>query len=579
MPAEFFVDPHGDDNAPGTREQPFATLERAREAARAGDVVNLRAGFHRLARPLELTAEHSGVTYQAYGWATGEPEEAVVSGGRVVDGWVRGEDGVRRAPSGPAPVRQLSVDGRRVPRAEAPLDGAAAPRVTGVSEVGHLLEGPELTGDAVEFVYRGAYPWSEARLPVARLHKAQPARAGRWEAVMAQPAFARAHALYRAVGAWEGDGVVRESNGAERPAFAVNSPALLTPGTFAHSDGVLHHLPLPSEEFGPGSGEAVVPVLEVLLHAAGVRDVSFRGITFADSTWLRPASDRGYVHYHGNGHYDGGELMVVELGAEEADGRVTVPVESASMPGTVVFENASGVLVEGCRFTRLGAVALEFRGEGADNTVRGNLVEEVCGGGIVIGDGAARHRVERNRVRRVGLEHSGSPAVLVSGAADTVLAHNEVAETPHAGIVVYGGHGTRVLNNLVHDTMQVLADGGGIYLSGPQGTSPEDGALVRGNVVRDTVTPYNFGLYLDYGAAWVTVEGNAVLRADTPIALHVAPPLEEVVFRGNLWDADPGDAPAGVRLEGNTVLPAESFEADPAVAAVVAAAGPDAVRD
>ena len=72
---------------------------------------------------------------------------------------------------------------------------------------------------------------------------------------------------------------------------------------------------------------------------------------------------------------------------------------------------------------------------------------------------------------------------------------------------MYSGTGAQVLNNLVHSTMQVLADGGGISLAGAQGTSSA-GAVVRGNVVRDTITPYNFALYTDYGAAWITVQDN-----------------------------------------------------------------------
>ena len=90
--------------------------------------------------------------------------------------------------------------------------------------------------------------------------------------------------------------------------------------------------------------------------------------------------------------------------------------------------------------------------------------------------------------------------------------------------------------------MGVLADGGGIYLSGPQGAST-NGAVIRGNVIGDTRTPYNFALYTDYGAAWVTVEGNVVRRADNTAVLHVSPPLENVVYRGNFWDADPAIRP------------------------------------
>lgn len=115
---------------------------------------------------------------------------------------------------------------------------------------------------------------------------------------------------------------------------------------------------------------------------------------------------------------------------------------------------------------------------------------------------------------------------------------------PHCGIVVGPGTGARILRNLVTDSMGTLADGGGIYVSGPQGDSPDNGAVVAGNVVKDTRTPYNFGLYTDYGAAWVTVEDNVVARADSTAVLQVSPPLENVVYRNTSgtptrWAATP----------------------------------------
>ncbi|MFC7101825.1 hypothetical protein ACFQQB_15955 [Nonomuraea rubra] len=76
-------------------------------------------------------------------------------------------------------------------------------------------------------------------------------------------------------------------------------------------------------------------------------------------------------------------------------------------------------------------------------------------------------------------------------------------------------------------------------------------------MIKDTRTPYNFGLYLDYGASGVIVEENVVMRADNTSVLHVGPPLENVVFRGNFWDADPlghDDPPSGVTYEGNVTI-------------------------
>ncbi|RCV50920.1 right-handed parallel beta-helix repeat-containing protein [Marinitenerispora sediminis] len=554
------VDPRGDDSGPGTRERPFATLERGRDAAEPGTVVELRAGTYRLGRTFRLSAEHSGVVYQARGYGTPHQEEVVVSGGRPVTGWRVEADGVHLTEvAGPAP-RQLYVSGRRAERARIPLEQAMSRTSDGYTVEG---SGPQSWRGDVEFVYRGAYPWSEARCPVARIS----GDAGSTAITMAQPAFERAARLYHAVITWEGPGA-GESRGADSPAFAENSPAFLTSGTFATDGTTLHYRPRPGEE----PRDVVAPILETLLHARGVRDVAFRGITFADAAWPRPSGPEGFLHYHGNGYYDGGELLTVTFAGGQ--GQVTVPAATASIPGNLVFEEAHRVVLEGCRFTRLGAVALEFRGAGSGNVLRRSEICEVAGGGLVIGAGARDHRVEDNRIHHVGRDYRGSPGVAVSGTDRTVVAHNEVHDTPHAGIVVYEGRRTQVLNNLVHDTMQVLADGGGIYLAGPQGDSHASGALVRGNVVRDTLTPYNFGLYTDYGASWVTVQGNAVHRCDAPVALDVSPPLEHAVFVGNVFDADPGGPPDGVVLADNRTLPDAAFGDDPVAADIAAGAGP-----
>lgn len=69
--AELFVSPDGKDGAPGTKDEPFATLERGRDAARAlnanGPVtVWLRRGTFRLTKPLALSAVDSNTTYSAF---------------------------------------------------------------------------------------------------------------------------------------------------------------------------------------------------------------------------------------------------------------------------------------------------------------------------------------------------------------------------------------------------------------------------------------------------------------------------------------------------------------------------------
>ncbi|MBB5774544.1 right-handed parallel beta-helix repeat-containing protein [Nonomuraea jabiensis] len=539
----FHVAPSGDDSGPGSDGHPFATLGRARSAAReaaGGAVVHLRGGTHVLAEPFSLGEADSGTVYQAYGYGTPEQEEAVVSGGRPITGW-QVRDGVWTAEVGDLDTRQLYVDGRRAERAWIPgLPGDAR-----ATDTGYVTDEPlgwRSPGD-VEFVHRGVYPWTEARCGVASV-------SGDTVVTMAQPAFGWAAELYNSV--WAG----QTSSGLGLPTRVENDPSFLRePGTFVLDRSrpgrhVLLYLPLPGED--PARTRVVAPVLETVVSVAGARDVAFKGLVFADATWLRPSRPEGFLHYHGNGYYEGGGVETAVLGEGAS---VTYPTASVTIPACVRFEDAVGAQVEGCRFTRLGATGLGVSG-GAEVTVRACDFDTLSGGGIVI-TGTRNASVEDNRVHHIGLEFSGSPGIGVTGTYGCVVANNEVTDVPHCGITVGPGEGTQVLRNLTVDTMGTLADGGGIYLSGVQGDSADNQALVQGNVIKDTRTPYNFGLYTDYGASWVTVEGNVVMRADNTAVLEVGPPLENVVYRGNFWDADPighDNPPSGVRYEDNVTI-------------------------
>jgi hypothetical protein len=73
---EFWLSPAGNDAGPGTKAQPFATLERARDAVRkargaaaeAPAVVRLLPGVYLRNKPFELASKDGGaVTYRADG--------------------------------------------------------------------------------------------------------------------------------------------------------------------------------------------------------------------------------------------------------------------------------------------------------------------------------------------------------------------------------------------------------------------------------------------------------------------------------------------------------------------------------
>ena len=81
----FYVSPAGDDDNPGTEEQPFATLERAVRAARANpgpDVILLRQGYYPLHRTLVLEAGDSSLVIRS-----SAGEEVHLIGGREISGF------------------------------------------------------------------------------------------------------------------------------------------------------------------------------------------------------------------------------------------------------------------------------------------------------------------------------------------------------------------------------------------------------------------------------------------------------------------------------------------------------------
>lgn len=94
---DLYVAPNGNDVNPGTKERPFASWERAREAAReakAGGAVTVyvRGGHYELAQGLEFTAADSGTAERPIVWCAYQEERPVVSGGTLVTGWRRQDE-------------------------------------------------------------------------------------------------------------------------------------------------------------------------------------------------------------------------------------------------------------------------------------------------------------------------------------------------------------------------------------------------------------------------------------------------------------------------------------------------------
>ena len=100
--ADFSVAADGNDGNSGTAAQPFATLERARDAVRelkakgplpeGGVTVEVRGGTYQLEKPFLLTETDSGTSNAPVMYRSRQGERVFLVGGRVVTGWSRVTD-------------------------------------------------------------------------------------------------------------------------------------------------------------------------------------------------------------------------------------------------------------------------------------------------------------------------------------------------------------------------------------------------------------------------------------------------------------------------------------------------------
>jgi hypothetical protein len=132
--ADFFVATNGSDENPGSREKPFATLARARDAVRQrkaagplkrGVTVLLRGGTYVLNEALVFGPEDSGTAEHRIVYAAYAGEHPILSSGRQITGWKRGEGDrwvahVPQAKAGAWRFTQLFVNGKRQTRARLP---------------------------------------------------------------------------------------------------------------------------------------------------------------------------------------------------------------------------------------------------------------------------------------------------------------------------------------------------------------------------------------------------------------------------------------------------------------------------
>ncbi len=532
--ATFHVGPNGSDANPGTPSQPFASIEKAREAVRAvnrqmqGDIaVVLRGGTYRIDRTLVFEPEDSGAKGHNVIYRAQPGERPILSGGKPVTGWQPDQQRRWKAPAPVDEFRQIYVNGARAIRAR----GAPPAGLKRVDNVGYTTTAVDMAGwknpGDLEFCY--VVVWCHSRCKVAAVRR-QGAQA---VVTMLQPYFTHAR--------------TKEGVQVDMPTYIENALELLDePGEWYldRPAKTVYYMPKPGEDMT--QAEVIAPALEKVVELRGtpdrpVHNIQFVGITFEHGNWLRPSRI---------GHCDVQSNLIVDSDRRDsftrAGGFENLHNENLKSPANVVCHTAKSIRFERCTFTRLGGAGLDIESGSQDNVVSGCQFYDISGTAVQIGDvlkddhhpDDPRKIVKNNSVENCYIhdccvEYRGGHGIFAGYTDATRLAHNEICRVPYSGVSVGWGWGeedagggqgkqpfvyptpTPARNNCIemnhiHHVVYSMNDAGGIYMLGNM-----PGSILRGNHVHDNGDAKQGGggpggIYLDEGSGFIEIAGNLV---------------------------------------------------------------------
>lgn len=284
-----------------------------------------------------------------------------------------------------------------------------------------------------------------------------------------------------------------------------------------------------NEGENPNQMDFVIPQLDTLISLNGTDKLAIKNIQFNNLTFA----------------YSGNAWGVSDFSEQQkTDNKKRFPsldfsVGFASNQGAIKCGAAITLLYaeqcsfNNCTFRNLGNYALRIGEYSHGNLVCNSSFTSLGGGGVIIGVdikggkkpqlpdqlSPARDSVLNNTISTNGLFFPSAVGIMLMQANYAVVRNNSIFNMPYTGISV-GWTWAEVDNytyyniverNKIHDVMQVLSDGGGIYTLGRQ-----DGARYAENYIfnvkRGTtaIGEANNGFFFDQGSSNFTVADNVV---------------------------------------------------------------------
>ena len=507
-------------------------VRKAREMRRLGQggpvTIHLSKGVYQLYEPLRLRPEDSGLTI--------EGSDAVISGGIKILEWKRqGKLLVADVPDfngRPIDFRQLWVNGKKATRARDVSDFEKMFRIRTYDKKGQILWVPK---KAVEKILNAPYAemvlhemWCTSNLRIKSIRIQGDSAAIRFHNPEAKLQFEHP---------WPSP--MTPNTGHPSPFYLTNAKELLDePGEWYHDIRAhkLYYLP----QQGETVKEAIVPVMETLVEFIGtaehpVRNITFKGITFSHTTWMRP-SEKGHVPLQAGMYLTEAYKLRPQIDRPNNHkldnqgwlGRADAAIE---------LRYTEAINFDGCRFEHLGGSGLDYVIGCRRGMTTNCTFTDIAMNGYVCGsfspEGLETHlpyqptdfrevctgqTIAQSEFYDVTNEDWGCVAVAAGYVNEITIEHNTIHDVSYTGISLGWGWNrdlvcmkdNKVHANLIYNYAQHMYDCAGIYTLGNQ-----PGTVISENVVRDIARPgyvhdpnHWFYLYTDEGSSNITLRDN-----------------------------------------------------------------------